>query len=174
MAYNTAGLWPIYMLVPFIFHSTPFLAECACGVALVSSLGHVASSAVMLSYSPGTAAALVLVCPSASYAATLIANHYFCAHPSVHVASAAAGAFCHAGVGFTFFIANILKLLPEEIFPFFMYGVFSIDMGLVCRLFGGPLEKFIVKKKHIRSNEHYATISGDMMDEDDEGSTLLL
>jgi hypothetical protein len=179
MAYNTAGLWPLFMLMPFFFSSTPLYTVCACGVAVVSSLGHLAASVLMLSYSPGLASALLLVCPTAMYSATLLCNNYFVGHASVHVAAIAAGGFCHIAVGFTFFLVNILGYLPEGVFPFFMYAIFSIDLGVVCRLFGGPTEKFIAQKKLERDEQRYKTLRGHLeqlqqeQEEEEEHSALL-
>lgn len=173
MAYNTAGLWPLFMLMPFFFQTTPLYAVCACAVAVVSSLGHVASSVIMLSYSPGTMSAVLLVCPSAIYSAYLICEHNFAGHASVYVASMAAGAFCHVGVGCTFFLASLLGYLPEVFFPFFMYGIFSIELGLVCRMYGGPTEKFIGKKKQERDDRRYKTLHGHLEDVNSEHASLL-
>jgi hypothetical protein len=177
MAYNTAGLWPLYALMPFFFQSTPLYAVCACGVAIVSSLGHAVASVVMLSYSPGAVSALLLVCPSAMYAATLLCNNNFAGHASVHVAAMAAGAFCHVGVALTFFLASILGYLPEGLFPFFMYGIFSIELGLVCRLFGGPTEKFIAEKQKAKDDKRYKTLQGHLEglhdQQDSENAALL-
>lgn len=169
MAYNTAGLWPLFMLMPFFFTSTPLFAICACGVALVSSCGHVVASLVMLSYCPGTASALLLVCPSAMYAAYLLCQHYFVGHPSVYVAGVAAGGFCHVAVGFVFFFVKMLGYVPDCLFPIGMYSIFSIDLGVVCRLFGGPTEKFIANKKLERDRARNRNFD----DLEDENSALL-
>ena len=72
-------------------------------------------------------------------------------------------------VGFMFFTVNMLGYLPEWLFPFAMYAIFSFELGIVCRLFGGPLEKFILNKKLERDRERYPNTD----DLDDENSALL-
>lgn len=58
----------------------------------------------------------------------------------------------------------MLGYLPEVFFPFFMYGIFSMELGLVCRLFGGPTEKFIAQKKLERDSKRYKTLQGHLED----------
>jgi hypothetical protein len=175
MAYNTSGLWPILMLMPFFFSSTPLYAICVCGVVLVSCCGHFVASIVMLAYSPGAISSLLLVCPAALYSAYLLCTHYFVGHPSVYVAGMASGGLCHVAVGGMFFTVNLLGLVPEKLFPIAMYWIFSVGLGTVCRLFGGPTEKFIQQKQKEKDAKRYKTLQGHLEDiaNEDEHSALL-
>jgi len=175
MAYGTAGIWPMLMAMPFFFTSSPLYAIFACGTVVVSSCGHLMSCVLMLDYSPGAFSSLVLVGPSAVYSTTLIANEYFASHPSVHVASVFAGAACHAVVAFMFFAVDIMNIFPQWLWPIAMWGTFSFEMGMICRMFGGPTEKFIAEKKREKESKKFKTLQEhiDDINNSTEHSSLL-
>lgn len=73
-------------------------------------------------------------------------------------------------VAFTFFLVKLLGYVPDAFFPLGMYCIFSLALGLVCRLFGGPTEKFIAAKKLERDRERYGLMGENL---EDENSALL-
>lgn len=168
MAYNTVAIWPLVMVSPIIFTSVPLFSMCVCGVVIVSSCGHIVSSLIMLSYSPGTVASLLLVIPSAIYSAYLLCLVYFVGHPSVYVAGMLSGACCHAAGGALLFSIYIIGIFPEGLLPICLYFIFSFILGFVCRLYGSPMEVFLARKKREKDVARYQLVQQNLDENADD------